>query len=256
MSSVSLPVTRPTGRALLVGSVDCRQALLGLLRGTGYVCIEADDPYSALVELSRNPQDFQAMILSLQSVYREELTVIATVKRRFSQVEIWLTDTDGRQAAMADAMRLGADGLLGDDGLHLVATAAPVDAPPRPTSKRSGRSGRSHRNRRNSAKVEGTARPSGPSLAATPMSKLVLIAPQAPSMSNTDSKGSIDSRQASPPQAGAVQAPAHSSRPHSTNGAAAEQSHFKDHKDSDFSGGDAVLTAEELRALLHEPPGG
>ena len=162
MSSVSLPVTRPTGRALLVGSGDCRQRPLGLLHDIGFVCVEADDPYSAMVELSRRPQAYRAMILSLQSLYREELSLIATVKARFPQVEIWLTDIDGRQASLADAMRLGADGLLGDDGLHRVAMAAPAETgtPARsPGSKRHARTGRSRRNRPNRAPAEPTARP-------------------------------------------------------------------------------------------------
>ncbi|MBC8105530.1 MAG: hypothetical protein H7Z14_02980 [Anaerolineae bacterium] len=34
-------------------------------------------------------------------------------------IEIWLTQTDGRTAALVEAMRLGADGLLAEDGtLH------------------------------------------------------------------------------------------------------------------------------------------
>ena len=44
--------------------------------------------------------------------------MILTVKRRLPHLEIWLTHTDGRQAAMAEAQRMGADGLLADDGLH------------------------------------------------------------------------------------------------------------------------------------------
>jgi hypothetical protein len=59
-------------------------------------------------------------------MYREELTLIATVKRRFPHVEIWLAHTDGRQASLAEAMRLGADGLVADDGLHRIASASPA----------------------------------------------------------------------------------------------------------------------------------
>ena len=128
MSSVSLPVTRPTGRALLVGSVDYRERPLGLLQDIGFICVEADDPYSAMAELSQRPQAYRAMILSLQSVFQEELPLIATVKGRFPHIEIWVTDTDGRQAALAEAMCFGADGLLADDGLHRVAVAAAAPA--------------------------------------------------------------------------------------------------------------------------------
>ena len=63
--------------------------------------------------------------------------MIATVKRRFPHLEIWLTHSDGRPAMLAEALQLGADGLLGDDGLHrtapmpaTVAPQVPAYAPP------------------------------------------------------------------------------------------------------------------------------
>jgi hypothetical protein len=86
-----------------------------------------NDPYAAMAEICANPGAFHAVVLSLQSLYREELALIATIKRRFAHLEIWLAHTDGRQAALAEAMRLGADGLLAEDGLHRLATAT---APP------------------------------------------------------------------------------------------------------------------------------
>jgi hypothetical protein len=49
------------------------------------------------------------------------LSLIATVKRRFPHLEIWLAHTDGRLAALAEAMRLGADGLLDEEGRHRIA---------------------------------------------------------------------------------------------------------------------------------------
>jgi hypothetical protein len=70
-------------------------------------------------------------VLSLQSIFREEIAVIGALKRHLPQLEIWLAHTDGRQAALAEAMRLGADGLLGEDGLHRIASAhAAGDGPP------------------------------------------------------------------------------------------------------------------------------
>jgi hypothetical protein len=57
-------------------------------------------------------------------MYREELAIIQSIKRRWPHVDIWLTQTDGRHAALADAMRLGADGLLSEDGLHRTAIAS------------------------------------------------------------------------------------------------------------------------------------
>ncbi len=135
---VSLPVTRPTGRALIIGSPACRTAPLNTLQRLGFTCAEIDEPYAAMAELCRRPLVYRAIILSLASLYREELPLIFSVKRRWPHVDIWLTQTDGRHAALADAMRLGADGLLSDDGLHrtamtgvggsLEASATPVPA--------------------------------------------------------------------------------------------------------------------------------
>ncbi|HEY7115005.1 MAG TPA: hypothetical protein VH475_00375 [Tepidisphaeraceae bacterium] len=123
MTGVSMPVTRPTGRALIIGSPACRSAPLNTLQRLGFTCAEIDDPYSAMAELCRRPLVYRAIILSLASLYREELPIIQSVKRRWPHVDIWLTQTDGRHAALADAMRLGADGLLSEDGLHRTAVA-------------------------------------------------------------------------------------------------------------------------------------
>jgi hypothetical protein len=92
----------------------------------GYTCGDADDPYAAMAELCRRPLAYRAVILSLASLYREELCIIRAIKRQVPHAEVWLTHTDGRQAALADAMRLGADGLLDDDGLHRIAVTAPA----------------------------------------------------------------------------------------------------------------------------------
>jgi hypothetical protein len=123
MTGVSMPVTRPTGRALIIGSPACRSEPLNTLQRLGFTCAEIDDAYSAMAEICRRPLVYRAIILSLASLYREELALIQSVKRRWPHVDIWVTQTDGRHAALADAMRLGADGLLSDDGLHRTAMA-------------------------------------------------------------------------------------------------------------------------------------
>jgi len=118
MSGVSLPVTRPAGRALVVGTPSTRTEPLSILQRLGLTCAETDDPYAAMLELCRRPLVYRAVILSLTSLYREELQIIATIKRRFPHIEVWLTHIEARQASLAEAMRLGADGLLAEDGLH------------------------------------------------------------------------------------------------------------------------------------------
>jgi hypothetical protein len=94
----------------------------------GFDCVGADDPYAAMVELCAKKSVYNAVILSLVSLFREELTAIATIKRRFPHLEVWLTHTDGRQADLAEAMRLGADGLLSEEGLHRIAPLPPPSA--------------------------------------------------------------------------------------------------------------------------------
>src|SRR3954454_9479072 len=125
MSGVSLPVTRPSGRALIVGNPSSRADPLGTLQRMGFGCAEMEDPYAAMAELCRRPLVYRALVLSLSSLHREELGIMPGIKRRFPHIDIWLTHTDGRQAAMADAMRLGADGLLSGEALHRVAVGPP-----------------------------------------------------------------------------------------------------------------------------------
>jgi hypothetical protein len=133
MSGVSLPVTRPSGPALVVANPSSRPQPMAILQRLGYSCVETDDPYSAMLELCRRPLLYRSLILSLASLFKEELAMIESVKRRFPQIEIWLTQTDGRQASLAEAMRLGADGLLADDGLHRVALSPSSEPIVRPT---------------------------------------------------------------------------------------------------------------------------
>lgn len=134
--SLAMPVTRPAGRALLVASPSSRAAAKLSLETLGYACDEADEPYVAALQLLQDGSGYRAVVFSLGSLYKEELALIGTIKRRRPQVEVWLTHTDGRQSALAEAMRLGADGLLADDGLHrigLAPSAAPMISSPPPT---------------------------------------------------------------------------------------------------------------------------
>lgn len=126
MSGISIPVSRPPGRVIVVANSSIQNQPDAVIQKLGSECLYATDPYAAMAEICVNPGEFHAVILSLQSLYREELNIIATIKRRFGHLEIWLMHTDGRQAALAEAMRFGADGLLAEDGLHRI---APPPAP-------------------------------------------------------------------------------------------------------------------------------
>lgn len=128
MTAAIVPSSKPVGGALVVGSDSCRQASLSVLRTRGYDCHERLDPYAAINEICRRPLVYRAIVFSLQSLYREELPVIATIRKRFPHIGVFLTHSDGRQAAMAEAMRFGAHGLLDQDGLHPFA----IEEPPAP----------------------------------------------------------------------------------------------------------------------------
>jgi hypothetical protein len=140
MLGFSLPVNRPAGRALIIGSAACRASVVGLLSQLGYQATEVDDPYAGMAEICRKPLAYRAVILCLASLYREELLIVAAIKRRYSHVEVWLAQVDGRAAALAEASRLGADGLLAEDGLHRFAAAnddaQPEASPVRPPASK------------------------------------------------------------------------------------------------------------------------
>lgn len=133
MSADGPQSSRSNGRALIVGQPAFRGGPAAALHRRGFLCTEVDEPYEAMVILCRRPLFYSAIILSLNSLYREELPIIASIRRRFSHIDIWLSDTDGRQAALAESMRLGADGLFADDSLHRISAdshPAPIHAPP------------------------------------------------------------------------------------------------------------------------------
>ena len=86
--------------------------------GEGMEVGYAEEPYAAMGELSRKPQAYRAVVLSLQGVYQEELRIVSSIKQRFPHVEIYLSHTDGRYGAMAEGVRLGVHGVVSEDGIH------------------------------------------------------------------------------------------------------------------------------------------
>jgi hypothetical protein len=124
MSAIRLPVTRPAGRVLLVGSESCRAGLLGMLGESGFSCGESENPYSGILELVKNAGNYSAVLLCLNSIFREELPLIAAVKKRWPNMDVWLAQTESRQSAMNEALNFGADGLFNEKGLHRIAPVA------------------------------------------------------------------------------------------------------------------------------------
>ena len=87
-------------------------------------------------ELARQPSAYTSLVLSLGSFFPEELQLIAAAKRQFPKIEIWLIRGEGLNGAVDEAMHLGADGVLTEDGLHRIAAPATitptVEPPPAP----------------------------------------------------------------------------------------------------------------------------
>jgi hypothetical protein len=133
------PSSKPSMHALVVAQEDLRAGVSRMLQRVGMVTEFADEPYAAMSELCRRPLVYRAVVLSLQGVYQEELKIVASIKRRFPHIEVYLSHTDSRQGAMAEGIRLGVDGVVSEDGVHRTGTppappaAAAVAAPVAPT---------------------------------------------------------------------------------------------------------------------------
>ena len=124
MLTANVNIPKAVGHALVIASNGCREESRQALAGIGYEIDECDEPYAALIELCRRPLVYRAIVVSLQCLYPEELTLISTVRRHFPHVSIWLAHTDGRQASLVEAMRLGAEALIDRDGIHTFAEPA------------------------------------------------------------------------------------------------------------------------------------
>lgn len=123
------PAGRPGGRAMVVGSPSGRAGAVDALRRFECDSEQMDDPYAAMAELCARPLAYRHLVLCVGGLFREELRIVAAVKRRFPHINVWLAQTDGCAAGIAEAARLGADGLLDSEGLHPFAPAEQAQSP-------------------------------------------------------------------------------------------------------------------------------
>src|SRR6478752_2727571 len=79
MSVVSLPVTRPAGRMLIIANPAMQAQPVQTLQQLGLECHAVSDPYSAMAELLAAKANFRGVVLSLQSLYREEIALVRTL---------------------------------------------------------------------------------------------------------------------------------------------------------------------------------
>ena len=125
---------KPAGRAMIVGVASAGVRAQQVMHEAGYEVESVESPYAAMLELCRRPLVYRTLVLSLQGLYRDELAIIAAVRRRFPHVSVWVSNTDGRQSALAEAMRLGAEAIVADDAIHPL-NDDPVITPPSAPAK-------------------------------------------------------------------------------------------------------------------------
>lgn len=119
------PSPGTSGHVLALVADASADSLTAELDRLGYRSTMTDDPYAALMELLDRPLVYRALVVSLPSLYREELSIIRTVRAKLPHIDVLLAHTDGRQAALADAMRLGATALLSNEAVHRLAEIHP-----------------------------------------------------------------------------------------------------------------------------------
>lgn len=213
------------------------------LQRLGFSCSEVDEPYDAMLQLCRRPLFYSAIILSLNSLYREELQIISSVKQRFSHVEVWLSDTDGRHAALAEAMRLGADGLIATDGLHRIAASATTVETLEPTQRETAQDAA------DAAKNADDNTSSDAANAET--DEFAGVEESNAAESNADSSEQID--------ASGMETPTIEATEMETAQAGEHVAHLDEAAMDELPPAarptDPLLTAEELRALLQDTPG-
>lgn len=126
-----------SGNVLAIVADASLEELNGELSRLGYKATATDDPYAALMELLDRPLVYRALVVSLPALYREELAIIRTVRQKLPHVDVLLAHTDGRHAALAEAMRLGATALLSEAAVHRLADVKPRpdEAEPAPAAE-------------------------------------------------------------------------------------------------------------------------
>jgi hypothetical protein len=116
-------------RAVVVASQTSQTELRTALDRLGYDTTCFDDPYSAYAFALSHAVGLRAFVVSLQSLYREELAVLASVGDRLPHLDRVVTHVQARQVSLAEAIRHGATTLLDDQGLHPLDGAEPARPP-------------------------------------------------------------------------------------------------------------------------------
>lgn len=122
----------PAGHALLICLPRSEEGLKAQMMELGFDVSTVDNPYAALVELLDRPLVYRSIVISLAATYREELSLIKTIRNKLPQIDVLVAHLDGRAAAMAEALRMGATGILDDKDVHRLPDTAATTPPNTP----------------------------------------------------------------------------------------------------------------------------
>ncbi len=101
----------------MVGTGGALQQTTRVLPTTSTITPVAD-PFLLIERLVELRDRVDYVVLSLDQIRADELVVIQTIKAFFPRVTIWLTGVAGRSAELAQAVLLGADGLVSEAGVY------------------------------------------------------------------------------------------------------------------------------------------
>ena len=130
-SNAHEPGEAMVGPVVVVGAGDASAVLPGAAE---HRVDDAADAVLLLGRLLRDGTAARAVVLSLSAMRPEDLAVVRTVRRYFPSAEVWVSDVGPHAAMLAEAVSLGAAGLVADGRLHRFALPAPAP-PPRPAVK-------------------------------------------------------------------------------------------------------------------------
>ncbi|MFN4242742.1 MAG: hypothetical protein ACK4PI_05845 [Tepidisphaerales bacterium] len=222
-------------RVLVVGTGEPLARTLARLHRLGAACQAVDDPYHAAALLASRA-DFVAVVVVLPCLYPEELAFVGAV-RRMTGLPVIIAAADGLLAALSAAIRDGAAFLLTDTHLDSLLPAHPAAAPSSSSAPAS----------------TATSAPAASASTGAPMDAAAGATAKVPS-----SRGSATSATAVPPPTVPTRPPNGPMRQASPLGVepsapAAIPDAGADLQDETHPMPDSLLTAEELRALLHDP---
>lgn len=226
-------------RVLVVGTGEPLARTLARLHRLGAACQAIDDPYHAAALLASRA-DFVAVVVVLPCLYPEELTFVGAV-RRMTGLPVIIAAADGLLAALSAAIRDGAAFLLTDTHLDSLLPSHPAAVPstaPTPASTSTPAAAAPTSTDASSIDAAHGATAKVPASRASATSAATVSPAPTPTVHARPPAGPI--RQPSPPSV-------------DPSAPAAVADAGADLQDETHRLPDSLLTAEELRALLHDP---